>query len=226
MKLLLFDIDGTLLHSGGAGKRAMVVAFEQVYGVADGFHDIRMSGKTDGAILREALDMQNLPWVGNQVDHFRKTYFQLLEQEIKILTDMQRLMPGVRPLLERLRGQPHLVLGLLTGNWCRSGFIKLQHFGLDSYFQLGSFADDSERREELLPFVVQRFQAKYAQPLSAGDIFVIGDTPSDIRCARPHGVRTVAVATGPYTIAELKTENPDFPFEDFSAIEEVVKIFL
>lgn len=225
VKLLLFDIDGTLLHSGGAGRRSMVKAFEEVYNVRDGFDNVPMSGRTDPVILKHALDLRGLVWRREEVERFKGRYFQLLGEEITVPTQRQRLMPGVQSLLEKLSHRAELVLGLLTGNWHQGAMIKLRHFGLDSYFEIGAFADDTSVREQLLPFALQRAREKLNTPIRAADTYVIGDTPMDIHCARPYGARTIAVATGEYSLDELAREKPDYLFDDFQDRDAFLKIF-
>jgi phosphoglycolate phosphatase-like HAD superfamily hydrolase len=114
-------------------------------------------------------------------------------------------------------------LALLTGNWKRSAYTKLGHFKLDTYFPFGAFGDDSSKREDLVPVAMERFlRASCGVPVSTGDVFVIGDTPLDVSCARPYGVRTVAVATGFHSVDDLKIENPDFVFADLGDTEAVL----
>ncbi len=215
-KLLLFDIDGTILNTGGAGKRSMIKAFEEVYGVPNGFHNIHMSGKTDPMILREALSQVGLPLDEDLLELFKQRYFELIEVEIEKPNPKKRLMPGIGELILYLSERDDVILGLLTGNWKHGAALKLDHFSLYRYFKLGAFGDDSIDREKLLPFARERFERFYNDPVPAKNIFVIGDTPRDIQSAKPHGVRTVGVATGTYSPHQLRAEKPDFLFEDFS----------
>ncbi|NOY78085.1 MAG: HAD family hydrolase [Calditrichaeota bacterium] len=223
-KLLLFDIDGTLLNTGGAGKRSMVRAFEEVYGVPDGFHGIHMSGKTDPMILREALLQAKLPLEEDLADLFKQRYFELMAIEIEKPNPKKVLMPGIRELIEHLSERPDVVLGLLTGNWKQGAALKLGHFRLHHYFKLGAYGDDSIDREKLLPFATERFERYFNDPIPPENILVIGDTPRDIQCAKPHGARTVGVATGTYSVDQLQNEQPDFIFEDFSDWMSFVEI--
>lgn len=225
MKLLLFDIDGTLIRTAGSGKRAMERSFEKVYGIEDGFHDIEMMGRTDPSILMEALKNHNLEWREEETEQFQKYYFQFLEEEIEVPRPGKHICPGVDSLLKTLRDQSNLVLGLLTGNWRRSAFLKLHHFGIDVYFSIGAFADDSYRREDLVPVVIERFKKNRGIEVTRENVYIIGDTPLDIRCAKPHGVRTVGVATGFHNLEELVLEEPDYLLQNFQRTEEVLKIF-
>lgn len=225
MKLLLFDIDGTLIHSGGAGKIAMERAFEKVYGVPDAFGNTQLMGRTDPSILREVLDKQGLAWTESETEKFREFYFWFLEEELEKPRQGKRLCPGILPLLSSLQNKHDLELGLLTGNWRYGGQLKLRHFGIDGFFKIGAFADDSIRREDLVPIAMERYYNTGGIRLEKGDVFVIGDTPLDIRCARPHGVRIVAVATGAHSLEQLKAENPDHAFENFLSLDEVLGVF-
>ena len=222
---LLFDIDGTLIRSAGAGRAAMERSFKDVYGVDDGFHEIHMMGRTDPSILMEALENRGLDWNAQEMERFQNTYFRYLEEEIEVPREGKKTCPGIEALLPELQKRPDVVLGLLTGNWRTSGLIKLRHFGLDVYFPVGAFGDDSSRREDLVPIVLERFKMQWGDRLEKEHVYVIGDTPLDIRCAKPHGVRTVAVATGFHTTEQLAPDAPDYLFEDFHDTEKVLAIF-
>jgi phosphoglycolate phosphatase len=225
LKLLLFDIDGTLLHSGGAGKRAMERSFEKTFGIADGLSRISLMGRTDSSILREALDEQGLAWNENEAERFREYYFLFLDEELDIPNPQKRLCPGIRPLLEAVNGKTNLEMGLLTGNWRYGAFLKLREFGVEEYFPFGAFADDSEDRNKLVPVAMERFKGRHNADISPENVYVIGDTPFDILCAKPHGCRTVAVATGIHTREQLEEHKPDFLFEDLSDPGRVMRIF-
>ena len=135
-----------------------------------------------------------------------------------------RIIPGVRRLLDELKQKENVHTALLTGNWEYSGRIKLSHFGLSDYFDLGAFADDSVVRNELLPFALKRFAKKYGLRLLSNDVFVIGDTYADIDCAHAHQANAVAVATGPFSVQELYDHQADFVFEDLSNTKEVIQV--
>ncbi len=223
-KLLLFDIDGTLIHSDGAGVRAMNAAFEQLYGIADAFQGFSMAGRTDTSILAEAFEKYHLPMDAEHETVFKARYAELLPSELERPSQKRRLMPGVALLLEALKQRDNVYLGLLTGNWEVSGRIKLLHFGLNDYFPFGAFADDSPCRDRLLPFALQRCKAMFGCDVEKENIFVIGDTPSDILCAKPHGVRTVAVAAAGHSLDDLRNYNPDYLLPDLSDTETVLRI--
>jgi phosphoglycolate phosphatase len=225
LKLILFDIDGTLIRTAGAGKKSMEKAFEKIYNIKDGFHGIHMMGRTDPSIITEALSNHHLEWRHDEVEQFREAYFRILEREIKISRPGKRICPGVASLLELLDAQPDIILGLLTGNWRYSAFIKLRFFKIDHYFTIGAFGDDSSNREDLIPVVIDRLNANRGIQVEKQNMYVVGDTPTDIRCAKPQGVRTVAVATGFHTVEDLALEKPDYLFENFQNTNRVFHAF-
>lgn len=224
MKLLLFDIDGTLIHSGGAGRRAMNAAFERVFGVPNALDNIPLAGRTDLAIISHAAQEFALHNNYDVFERFRERYFELIKDEVKQANPEMRVMPGVRCLLDELKKRENVHLALLTGNWEYSGRVKLDQFGLSDYFDLGAFADDSVVREELLPFAVNRFERRYGFRPYGKDVYVIGDTLADIDCAHAHNGVAVAVATGPFSVQELEAHKADFVFQDLSNTEEVLQV--
>ena len=226
MKLLLFDVDGTLIYSGGAGRQAMMTAFQQMYGVEDGLKDISMFGMTDPLILKEALDNHGLEWRDADVEKFRKIYVDLLRIAIREPYPEKKVLPGVVDLLEEISLHPGLIRSLLTGNWKEGSDIKLGYFDLNHYFERGAFSDDSPIREELVPIAVRRCEEARGIRLRPEDVFIIGDTPRDIQCARPFGARVLAVATGMHTQDQLLAERPDYMLRDLSDTQEVMNIFL
>ncbi|MDZ7721357.1 MAG: HAD family hydrolase [candidate division KSB1 bacterium] len=224
MKLLLFDIDGTLIDSGGAGKRAMNRAFEELYGHAEILANISLSGRTDELILQDAF--QKIEQTPNPaaMSEYKKLYFQILRHEIEKPNAKKRVMPGITDLLPELKHRQDIYLGLLTGNWQDSGYIKIGHFSLDSYFSFGAFSDDSNDRSELVPIAVSRFENRTEKTIAAEHVYIIGDTPRDIECTKPHGVNSVAVAAAGYTRNDLQAYNPDFLFDDLSSTVDVLEI--
>jgi phosphoglycolate phosphatase len=176
--LLLFDIDGTLIRSAGAGKNAMERALEAVYGVKDSLRNIHMMGRTDPSIVDEVILQYHLVDNDAKREQFRHLYYELLEEEIKIERPEKRVCAGIESLLQILQQRDDTMLGLLTGNWRQSGLIKLKHFGIDEFFEMGAFADDSPLRNELVPIAVTRAEEISGRSISKEHVFVIGDTPS------------------------------------------------
>jgi phosphoglycolate phosphatase len=210
--LLLFDVDGTLVSTGGAGSSAMALALEEMYGTSDGLMDLRMAGKTDPVIFREAVSALQLPARAGDLGRFQSRYFTHLSRLIGTMP-AGHILPGVVDLLRASHGSAGVHVGLLTGNWREGARLKLSGFGLWQWFELGAFADDSEVRDELLPFALDRMKVRYGAMPDPADVVVVGDTPSDIRCARPYGAQTLAVATGPYGVEELSRHKPQFLVE-------------
>jgi phosphoglycolate phosphatase len=225
VSLLLFDIDGTLLLSGGAGVRAMTRAFEQLFGVKDAFASSDVAGRTDTFILRNALRRNALPDTPDVHERFRNTYINLLREELqRPTTKPSHLMPGVAELLQAVAHGNEFHLALLTGNFETAAFMKLSHFGIAQYFEWGAFGEESDERDELARLAVQRAQER-AVPLAARErAIVIGDTPHDVTCARAVGARVLAVATGSYSMDDLAAAGADVVIPDLSDVPAVLDI--
>src|ERR671922_2951603 len=156
MKLLLFDIDATLISTGAAGADAMRDVFAELCGIPDGFAGIEMSGKTDVAIFREALIKHQLDEAAVPIDVFHERYISRLRLTLQEAHRPRRLMPGIPHLLEALAGQSDLVLGLLTGNFAMGAQLKLESFGIWHYFRLGAYGSDAVDRNALVPVAQAR----------------------------------------------------------------------
>jgi phosphoglycolate phosphatase len=215
-KLLLFDVDGTLVLTGGAGERAMNWAFAELFGVARGFEGIPMAGRTDPIIVSEALARAGIDAADAGVARFSERYFARLAEELELPGPRKGLMPGVRRLLDVLEARPDVFLALLTGNYAEAARIKLGHFDLWRYFACGAFGEDAAERAQLVDVALRRCQALGSPEVAPGDVFVVGDTPLDVACAKANGVRAIAVATGPYGAAQLRESAADVVFEDLS----------
>ena len=214
--IVLCDIDGTLIRVGGAGMRALAQAFEQMFGVRDGLRSIELSGRSDSWIVGRAFALHGVPDTTENRVALLDAYAAILPGVLAKADGC--VLPGVRQLLRTL-GARGTVLGLGTGNFRRSGFIKLAHFGLQGYFSDGGFGDDSEERAELLAIGVSRLRSR--APGAA--LVVIGDTPHDVRAARAIGARAVTVATGFATREELEAVRPDVTLPDLSNLEVAVE---
>ena len=225
--LILFDIDGTLLLSGRAGLRAMTRAFEQTFGLADAFRGQNFGGRTDSFLVSQALQAAGLPDTVEQHERFRAHYIPTLAEEIQHPgTGHYGLMPGARELLEALDEFDHLHLALLTGNYREGAEIKLRHFEIWDFFEWGAFSDDSPDRNELVPIARNRAETYDIPPEAIDRVIVIGDTPHDIDCARVAGARSIAVATGGFTIDQLKEFGADEVLPDLSDTERVVSLLM
>jgi len=206
MKLLLFDLDGTLMLSGGAARRAMDRAFAELHGIADAFGAIVPDGKTDPLIFREIFADHGVE-VSDEAATFgvlTRRYAHFLADEMP-RADRARLMPGALPLLDHLAGLDDLSLGLLTGNFEATARIKLGRFDLNRFFPFGAFASDHAERELLVPVAVARAEAHLGRPVGLGrHVVVIGDTPRDVECALIHNATAVGVAASRYSVSDLE----------------------
>jgi phosphoglycolate phosphatase-like HAD superfamily hydrolase len=223
-RLVLFDIDGTLLSSAGVATETFGQCLSEVAGRPISTRDYSMAGKTDPQIVRELLlrggcAPEDIPGLTTEV---LRLY---IERFGPALTNSPRprLFPGVRELLGELRASPAVVLGLLTGNIEQGAQLKLDRFGLRDHFRLGAFGSDSADRRALVPIAVERAQRLTGRGFEGREVVVIGDTPLDIDCGRAWGAATVAVATGPYSLAELESHAPDALFPDFSPVDAVFR---
>lgn len=225
-KVLLFDIDATLLKTGWAGFRALDRIFDELYGVPRATDGIRPAGKTDPLIIREMVE-KRVPDrdPDREIPRVVKLYVKYLAEEVEVSPGF-RVMPGVPELLEALSRIPHLALGLATGNLEQGAYIKLQRAGLRSYFSFGGFGSDSEDRTEVVLAAIGRAREHLKAEVPLDSIYVIGDTPRDILHGKEAGAKTVAVATGGSDMEELGRHDPDFLFEDFTSTDSVVQIFL
>lgn len=219
-KLLLFDIDGTLLTSGGAGERALRLGFRDRFGIDDDLSSIEIAGRTDSGIVRQMLAAHRLPATPENIAAFLDGYLHHLALEIPRTPG--RLLPGILPLLDALQPRADIVLALLTGNLARGAEIKLRHYGVWHYFEFGAFADDHHDRNQLGPFAQARARAQRGMEFPPERIFVLGDTPHDISCARAIGAKAIAIATGKFSRADLAEHRPDFLFDDLADSDAVL----
>jgi phosphoglycolate phosphatase-like HAD superfamily hydrolase len=221
-KLVLFDIDGTLIDPGGIGRRSVTKAFHEVLSVKDAFSDIKMAGKTDIQIIKEALTLHGLSSGDGVIPGILSRYLNILKQDID--TENMSIKPGVIDLLNYLEATEDIYLGLLTGNIEKGGRAKLSAFDLNRYFPFGAFGDDSEDRNELLPVAVKKFRTMANIDIRFSDCIVIGDTPNDVQCSSPLGAISIAVATGPYSYDLLLETGADYVLRDLSCAKEL-KLF-
>ena len=217
--LLLFDIDGTLLLSGGAGLRALNRTFEEQFQESDAFAGIPVAGRTDPLLLNDAVARAGITIDDAQRRRFHDRYCDLLETEILHPGPRKGLMPGVEPLLAHLHQREDVSVALLTGNFARAARIKLEHFGLWRFFLCGAFGDDSADRDKLVPVAVKRAAGVGVIPASPADVVVIGDTPLDIQCARVAGAQSIAVATGSFDRDSLKSHGASAVLSDLSDVD-------
>ena len=228
MRLVLFDIDGTLLWSDGAGRRAMEGALTHVFG-SPGDPGYRYDGKTDVQIARELMRLEGHD--DDAIDARREAvlagYLERLRAELGGTEHRVQLLPGVPELLDALEPRPDVVLGLLTGNVADGAEAKLRAAGIDfARFRVNAFGSDHEHRPSLPAVAQRRARERLGLELDGTSIVVIGDTPADIECARSVRARTVAVATGRYSVDELAAHEPSAVLEDLSDTDAAVRAIL
>jgi phosphoglycolate phosphatase-like HAD superfamily hydrolase len=222
--LVLFDIDGTLLLSGRAGIRGLSLAMERLYGDGGAMEKIEMAGRTDRAIVIDALRAIGREPDDPEIRRVREMYCECLAAEIKRpVPHFCGVLPGVGELLVALEGRLHVTVGLLTGNFERGAAIKLGHFDLHQRFPFGAFGDDHVNRRDLVPVALSRARARQGlEALPADRVIVIGDTPLDVDCAKAHGARAIGVATGPFDVQALESAGADLAVQTLEDRERLV----
>ena len=215
-KLVLFDLDGTILWTDGAGRRAIEAALMEVFG-GSGPADYWFDGKTDRQIVRDLmrLDGHRDEHIDARMDRLLHRYLEYLQRELEDPRHVPHLFGGVVPLLDALEARGEVVLGLLTGNVAAGAAAKLRAVGIDpARFRVGAFGSDHEHRPELPAVAARRLLEELGIRLRPGHMVVVGDTPADIDCGRAAGARTVGVATGRYSRQELEKHGADVVLAD------------
>jgi len=224
-KLVLFDIDGTLVLTGGAGIRAMNRACGEVLGHSDALDGVAVAGRTDWIILHDALKRIGHELDEELFDRLRDAYLRHLREEIlQPGRGVKDVMPGVRALIDTLNRRDDVFLGLLTGNFEQGARIKLEHFDLWRHFRCGAFGDDAKDRNALVPFALARARDRGLADIPAHHVIVVGDTPHDVACARAADAVAVAVATGSFSAGELEACGAAVVFEDLRDTERFVAL--
>jgi phosphoglycolate phosphatase len=223
-RLVLFDIDGTLIDTGGAGMRALDRVFHELHGIPQAFAGYSFSGKVDLRILKDAFEThwQRDP-LPAEIDAVRTGYLQRLDEELARTPELYRIMPGVIELLEALRAHD-IAIGLATGNLKEGAMRKLCVGNLQDYFPFGGFGSDHEHRGELTRIGILRARQQTGLDFASKDIFVIGDSPLDVRAARYNDATAIAVLTGWDPPEKLQEEQPDYLFDDLSDTETLLRI--
>ena len=218
-RLILWDIDSTLVNTGSAGLHALVRATVERFGGEGDLNGVEIAGRTDTGIARQILEKYGEPVTDESIHSFLDRYVALLPEELPKRNG--RVLPGVRELLEDLARQPDKTLGLLTGNLERGARLKLRHYDLWHFFPFGAFADDHHDRNALGPCALSRAVAHASFEFRPEQVDVVGDTGHDVACGKAFGARTIAVATGSWPRERLAEHAPDFLFDDLANVDEV-----
>jgi phosphoglycolate phosphatase len=220
--LLLWDIDGTLIDSGGAGMRALRAALKNSFAIDGSLEDIEFSGRTDRWIMRRIFAKFDLPATEENFARYFNHYLAVLPAELA--HPGARVLPGVTAVLAAAALRGDIAQGLLTGNIRRGAEIKLGFHGLWTHFPFGAFADDSEQRNELGPHALRRAREHAGVEFAGERVWVIGDTPHDIACGRAIGARTLALATGLHSAEALAAHQPSAVLADLADAAEFWKV--
>jgi phosphoglycolate phosphatase-like HAD superfamily hydrolase len=220
-RLILWDIDSTLVNTGSAGLHALIRATIERFGGDGDLEGVEIAGRTDRAIAHQILEKYGTAVTDENVDSFLDRYVALLPEELPKRNG--RVLPGVRELIEDLAQRPEITLGLLTGNLEQGARFKLGHYDLWQFFPFGAFADDHHDRNALGPCALSRAVAHAGRDFAPKQIDVVGDTGHDVACGKAVGARTIAVATGSWSREQLAGHHPDFLFDDLSNVDEVKK---
>lgn len=212
MHICLFDIDGTLIASGGAGKAALEAALAEEFGIPHIIDKLQLSGRTDRAII---LDLFRLHIIDDTPENHARLRDAYLRHLPKFL-HAGRVLPGIAELLAHLAGRDDVAIGLLTGNVREGAKTKLGYFGLHHYFAFGGYGDHHVDRDDVAREALTAVRQRFNGSVSLERIWIVGDTPLDIRCARSIGARAVAVATGWHSLTELGEHRPDLLLADLS----------
>ena len=218
VRLVLFDIDGTLIRTGGAGVRAFAQAAELAFQRPEGTRSLDFAGRTDTGLIREFLRLHGFRDNEVNIHRFREAYLFLLDAHMEVSRGDS--CPGVDEFIDQLAAldEPP-VMGLLTGNVRLGAEIKLRHHQMWEWFEMGAFGDDHEDRNHLAKLAMDRAKSLYSMSLTGEEVLVIGDTPRDIECAAAIGAKCLAVATGKFTASELREYRPTWTTESLADLQ-------
>jgi len=223
--VLLFDIDGTLVTTGGVGRRSMGLAFERLHGRRDACDSFSMSGMTDHAIVRKALDTIGVPSTPEAITAVIDTYLQYLAQEVPLVDERDyRLHPGMREAVDAALSRQGFAVGLGTGNVREGARIKLERVRIHDRFSFGGFGCDHEDRVELIRHGARSGAALLGVPVEECRVVVIGDTPKDVAAAQGIGATSIGVGTGNFTPEALLASGATYAFPDFTAREALAAL--
>lgn len=223
MKLILLDVDMTLISARGAGVASLDGAMSDLFGIEHGFEGIEFAGRTDRLIVEDGLSANGLPPSDEMVSRVREAYIRNLAGRLSAGWPAT-VLDGVNELLDMLSQRDDACFGLLTGNWKEGAFLKLAACGIDRYFRFGAFAECGRMRTELIPHALGMAEALCGRRADPSGTWIVGDTPHDVACGRDWNLRTLAVATGPYTAGVLAQCGADAVLENLSSTETVERI--
>ena len=224
-RLILFDVDQTLISTRGGDRKALNTTFQELHCIDDAFEGMSFGGRMDLSIMDQVYSHWGVAEGERCLGDFKARYFELLELVLKDW-EMGIVYPGIPELLSALGSRAGVQLGLATGNFRESAFIKLRKYGLDTFFEEGGFGGDHPERPEVVADAIVKCQTLSGKVYEREDIFVIGDSISDVEAGRANGINSVAVATGHYDTEKLKSLGPTFVFEDLSDTERVLGALL
>ena len=221
--LILFDVDGTLLLSQGAGMKAMIEAGRELFGDSFSFEGVEFAGRLDPLIWSAAALRNGVADTSENHDRFRRAYGDHLRRHFEA-DPMAQLLPGVRRLIDALHATDHLTLGLLTGNYPETGQLKIRTAGLDpAIFTVAAWGHEAATRRELPAVAMARYKQLVGRVIEPREVVVIGDTPHDIDCAHANGCRAIGVATGPvHSLEDLRAHEPELAVADLRDTEAVM----
>ena len=223
--LILWDIDGTLVYMDRAGERALLLAIKELYGRDLGAElPVDLRGRTDTSIARDLLAFLEVPHSFEEESRFRRAYLE--HMPLSLPAGKARILAGVREALDAIHAHPEIHQALLTGNLKEGAKLKLEYLGLWEYFEFGAFANDSHLRDELGPFALRRAKEKLGIDFPPERVFIIGDTPHDIACGQAIGAKTIAVATGNFSVAQLEKYQPTCALPDLSDTASLLRLVL
>lgn len=223
--LLLWDIDGTLVNMDRAGERSLLTLLREHYQRDLGTKlPVELQGRTDTSIMHDLLAFLERPATEEEAARFRNAYLAGLPKALPL--GNARLLPGIREALDAIHAHPEIHQALLTGNLREGARLKLSHMEIWHYFEFGAFADDSTVRNELGPFALARAKEKLGLDFPPERVWIIGDTPHDIACGQAIGAKTIAVATGNFSVAELEKYQPTCALPDLSDTAALLRLVL
>lgn len=214
MQVILFDIDGTLISTGGAGKAALEAALKSDFDYPHLIEKLQLSGRTDRAIIHDLFAQCGFADCAVQKARLRESYLRHLPDSLARVTG--HVLPGVHELITRLKQRSDRAVGLLTGNLRAGARLKLEHYGLHHHFDFGGYGDHHFDRDDVAREAWEEVHQRFNGTVPADRVWVVGDTPLDVKCARAIGARAVAVATGWHSHEELQASRPDVLVSDLT----------